>query len=124
MLEGLPNNIKSECWYYVKYLADQGFTFCQVLSYCSEANKQLFRGEEGSNRRCHITRYIQNIRRTPSTYTQELRSVNATDAPVIAAIHFYLLEHYPERFGMSSSDSSFDSPSSSPSSFPDGAARA
>jgi hypothetical protein len=69
MPEGLPNDIKSECWYYVKYLADQGFTFRQVLSYCSEANKQLFRGEEGSNRHRHITRYIQNVRRTPSTYT-------------------------------------------------------
>ena len=124
MPKGLPNNIKSECCYYVKYLADQGFTFCQVLSYCSDANKQLFRGEEGSNCPCHITRYIQNVRHTPSTYTRELRSVTATDAPVIAAIHFYLLEHYPERFVMSLSDSFFDSPSSSPSSFPDGAARA
>jgi hypothetical protein len=121
MLEGLP---KSKCWYYLKYLTDQGFTFRQVLSYCSEAIKQLFRGEEGSNRRPHITHYTQNVRRTPSIYTQELRSVTATDAPVIAAIYFYLLEHYPERFVMSLSDSSFDSLSSSPSSFPDGAARA
>jgi hypothetical protein len=124
MLKGLPNDIKSECWYYVKYLADQGFTFRQVLPYCIEANKQLFRGEGGSNCRRHTTRYIQNIRHTPSTYTQELRSVTATAAPVIADIHNYLLEHYPERFVMSSSDSFFGSSSSLPSSLSDGVARA
>ena len=62
----LPQNIKSECLYFVKHLADQ-FTFCEVLAFCSEHNKQLFRGQEGSSRPLPylITRYIENIKLLP-----------------------------------------------------------
>ena len=125
MQGGLPQNIKSECLYYVKHLADQ-FTFREVLTFCSEDNKQLFRGEEGSGRpRTYlITRYIKNIKRSPQAYQEELRKVSPTQAPVIAATHQYLQNHFPERFttSMSSSESSppIDSPSLSSSSSFDG----
>jgi hypothetical protein len=117
----LPQNIKSECLYYVKNLADQ-CTFCEVLAFCSEDNKQLFRGQEGSSRPLPylITRYIENIKRSPQAYQEELRVVSPYQAPVIAATHQYLQKRFPERFtaSMSSSESShpIDSPSSSSSS--------
>ena len=125
MQEGLPHNIKSECCYYVKHLADH-FTFCQVLSYCSEDNQQQFRGEEGSKNRHLITRYIENNKRSPQAYKEELRGVSPTEAPVIAAVHHQLLQkRFPNRFTtIMSSDSSppIESPSSSSSSsFSDGA---
>jgi hypothetical protein len=125
MQEGLPRNIKSECCYYVKHLADH-FTFHWVLSYCSEDNQQQFRGEEGSKNRHLITRYIKNVKRSPQAYKEELRGVSPTEAPVIAAVHQLLQKCFPNRFTtIMSSDSSppIDSPSSS-SSFSDGATRA
>jgi hypothetical protein len=121
MQEGLPNNIKSECCYYVKHLSDH-FTFHWVLSYCSEDNKQLFRREKGSSCRHLITRYIENVKRSPQAYKEELHRVSPTEAPVIAAIHQLLQEHFPDHFiNIMSSDSSLDSPSSSSSSSFDGA---
>ena len=122
----LPQNIKSECLYYVKNLADQ-CTFCEVLAFCSEDNKQLFRGQEGSSRPLPylITCYIENIKRSPRAYKEELREVSPLQAPVIAATHQYLQKRCPERFttSMSSSESSppIDSPSLSSSSSFDGA---
>jgi hypothetical protein len=122
----LPQNIKSECLYYVKHLTDQ-FTFREVLAFCSEDNKQLFRGQEGSSHPLPylITRYIENIKRSPQAHQEELRVVTPLQAPVIAATHQYLQKRFPERFTtrMSSSESSppIDSPSSSSSSSFDGA---
>ncbi len=86
MQEGLPHNIKSECLYYIKHLADC-FTFRRVLSFCSDDNKLQFTGEEGSSRRRLITRYIENVKRSPQAYEGELHRVSPTEAPVIAAAH-------------------------------------
>ena len=73
----LPQIIKRECLYYVKHLADH-FTFRQVLSYCSEDNQQLFRGDKGSSCRQLITRYIENVKRSPQAYKEELHVVSPT----------------------------------------------
>ncbi len=117
--EGLPHNIKSECWYYVKHLLEQ-LPFNRVLSYCSETNKQQFNGEEGCS--LLITRYIKNIKRSPRAYNEDLLRVTPTDAPVIVAVHQLLLKRFPQRFTINmSSDSSVRSPSSSASSSSDGA---
>ncbi len=127
MQEGLPHNIKSNCLYYIKHLADR-FTFCGVLSFCSEDNKLQFTGEEGSSR-CHlITRYIENVKRSPQAYEGELHRVSPTEAPVIAAAHQQLQKRFPERFttAMYSPDSSppINTPSSSSSSDGESGARA
>jgi len=117
MQAGLPQIVKSECLYYVKHLADH-FTFCQVLKYCSKDNQQLFRGEEGSGLHRQLTRYIENIKRSPQAYQEELREVSPTQAPVIAAAHQLLRDQFPDLFinVMSSDSSSPDSRSSSSSS--------
>ena len=103
--------------YYVKHLADH-FTFRQVLSYCSEENQQLFRGEKESSRRRQLTRYIENVKRSPQAYKEELHRVSPTEAPVIAAVHQLLQNRFPDHFinVMSSDSSSPDSRSSSSSS--------
>jgi hypothetical protein len=117
MQAGLPQIFKCECLYYVKHLADH-FTFRQVLSYCSKDNQQLFRGEKESSRRRQLTRYIENVKRSPQAYKEELHRVSPTEAPVIAAVHQLLQNRFPDHFinVMSSDSSSPDSRSSSSSS--------
>ncbi len=119
MQEGLPHNIKSECLYYIKHLKDR-FTFCWVLSFCSENNKLQFTGDERSSHHHLITRYIKNVKRFPQAYKGELHRVSPTKAPVIAAAHRQLQKRFPERFTtityLPDSSPPIDSPSSSSSS--------
>ncbi len=108
MQERLPNNIKSECCYYVKHLLDH-FTFHKVLSYCPEANTRKFSGEEGSSIpfRCCTTRYIKNVKCSPQAYVEDLQRVTAIKAPMIAAIHHHFLQFVPDLFPtLSTSESS------------------
>lgn len=81
----LPPNIKSECYYFVKHLSSN-HTFEEVLKYCGD-NQRHFKGEDGSNRRLLITRFIENIKRSPNAHKVKLRNITSIDAPVLAAVH-------------------------------------
>jgi hypothetical protein len=105
----LQDNIKSEIYYYVKHLSPL-FTFHKVLKCCSPADLRKFKGDLLA-----ITRFIENVKRSPGHYSDEVSEVQHTEAPVIAAVHHRLKERFPDLFPNMSSDSSSES-SSSPSS--------
>jgi hypothetical protein len=81
----IPPNIKNECYYFVKHLSSK-HTFEEVLKYCGD-NQRQFKGEDGSNRRLLITRFIENIKRSPKAHNVKLRNITSIDAPVFAAVH-------------------------------------
>ena len=111
-MQPLQDNIKSEIYYFVKHLAPLGYTFHKLLVHCSPADRRKFEGESKA-----ITRCIENIKRSPRHHKDEVRHVQPTAAPVIAAVHQHLQQHFPERFTkMSSSGSSSPELSSSSSS--------
>ena len=111
-MQPLQDNIKSEIYYFVKHLAPLGYTFHKLLVHCSPADRRKFEGESKA-----ITRFIENVKRSPRHHKDEVRHVLPTAAPVIAAVHQHLQQHFPERFTkMSSSGSSSPESSSSSSS--------
>jgi hypothetical protein len=56
-----------------------------------------------------ITHFIENVKRSPVHYTNELSNVQPTKAPMIAAVDHRLKEHFPDLFPNMSSDSSSES---------------
>jgi len=95
-----------------RFWRDFSYTFHKLLVHCSPADRRKFEGESKA-----ITRFIENIKRSPRHHKDEVRHVLPTAAPVIAAVHQHLQQHFPERFTkMSSSGSSSPESSSSSSS--------
>jgi hypothetical protein len=107
----LQDNIKIEIYYYVKHLSPL-FTFRKVLKYCSPADSRKFKGDLLA-----ITRFIENVKRSPGHCSNEVSNVQPTKAPVIAAVHHRLKEHFHNLFPNMSSDSSSELSSSSSSGY-------
>ncbi len=97
-MQPLQDNIKSEIYYFVKHLAPLGYTFHKLLVHCSPADRRKFEGESKA-----MTRFVENIKRSPRHHEDEVRHVQPTAAPVIAAVHQHLQQHFPERFTKMSS---------------------
>jgi hypothetical protein len=77
MSERLPDNMRSEIFYYIKHLLHH-FTFCKVLDYCSPVDLSKFKEDS-----CAITCFIENLKWSLQNYINNLRVLQPKEAPVL-----------------------------------------